>query len=65
MSAAKYTPAFPSYVDRKGRRYDLAATTKAGVYAWFIDLHTGESVRLKFSELKPAAPWPTVAEVQS
>jgi hypothetical protein len=39
--------------DGEWRIFQFEAGTRGGVYGWFRNVETGESVRLKFSELHP------------
>jgi len=41
------------YRNARGRIFEFEASTKAGEYAWFRDLHTDESVRLRVATLRP------------
>lgn len=41
------------YTDCVNRLWEFEATTKGGIYGWFRDLATGESVRLRLKDLMP------------
>ena len=39
--------------DSRGTVYEVEATTNGGIYGWFRNVETDESVRLKWATLKP------------
>lgn len=41
------------YRNVRGRIFEFEASTKAGEYAWFRNLNTGESERLRVAMLRP------------